>query len=357
MKHFPPRFFTFLSFLTFLFFLSSCDEDPIAEQHLETDFAHHVMPLDYDFTLQLDDAIVKGNLMLVPIAGDENFFAFHAHLGDYMPLSEALENKIVTVEESGKRDSNPGQRSRGIGANSSPFISWENNSSGSDSGAAVNMLYATNESETDTVYFMAGEVVDGGKQDRVIAQDLILPPGESADISVFCVEHGRWQYEGSSSTFAWGATAGNSIRKKDNQQDVWDDVKEYNNGVGENSSTGTYMAFKDNDEVKKSLEDQKQVFLAFAEESDIVGIMAISGDAILGCDIFASHQLFRTHFDGLLDSYLSESTYRGEAPVMADADMGAFFQKAKTSFKGRTIPDGSKGLVHANRNIHLAVFE
>ena len=31
----------------------------------------------------------------------------------------------------------------------------------------------------------------GGNQDRVLAQDIILEPGESVDIPVFCVEKDR----------------------------------------------------------------------------------------------------------------------------------------------------------------------
>ena len=33
----------------------------------------------------------------------------------------------------------------------------------------------------------------GGKQDRVIAKDRIVPPGsDPIDLSVFCIEPGRW---------------------------------------------------------------------------------------------------------------------------------------------------------------------
>ena len=39
---------------------------------------------------------------------------------------------------------------------------------------------------------MAGEVVKGGKQDRVIAQDVVLAPGETIDLNAFCVEKNRW---------------------------------------------------------------------------------------------------------------------------------------------------------------------
>lgn len=351
------KFLSAIAFSSLLLF-TACDDDQVADQQPETDLAQTTMPLDFELTLHTDEAVVNGHLMLVPIKGDDDFFAYHAKLGNYLPLAKALEEGVVTVEETDQSSSNESSGRHGVGGNSSPFPSWNGNAyNSSRSGAAVNMLLARNDSETDTVYFMAGEVVDGGKQDRVLAQDLILPPGESADLSVFCVEHGRWQYEGNSSTFAWGAFAANSIRKKESQQAVWDDVKGYNEGVDARTHTGTYMAFKDNAEVKNEIEDQKQVFLAFADDRSTVGVLAVSGNTILGCDLFASHELFKSHYDGLLDGYLSEATFRGEAPVLSDEEMKAFFQKAQTGFKNRTIPEGSKGLIHANRNIHLAVFE
>ena len=40
---------------------------------------------------------------------------------------------------------------------------------------------------------LAGEIVTGGKQDRVIGADRLVPPkSDPIDLSVFCVEPGRW---------------------------------------------------------------------------------------------------------------------------------------------------------------------
>ena len=53
----------------------------------------------------------------------------------------------------------------------------------------VNKLFVENNSQ-DTIILLAGEVVKGGKQDRTLATDLILPPGKGKkDIDVFCVEY------------------------------------------------------------------------------------------------------------------------------------------------------------------------
>src|ERR1043166_8966989 len=61
-----------------------------------------------------------------------------------------------------------------------------------DSGASVNQLVLINRSKRPLL-LLAGELVSGGKQDRIIGKDRITPVGaEPLPLDVFCVEHGRW---------------------------------------------------------------------------------------------------------------------------------------------------------------------
>lgn len=60
----------------------------------------------------------------------------------------------------------------------------------------VNRLSVENRSDRD-VFVHQGDVVKGGKQDRVLATDLILPARSGRiDIEAFCVEQGRWRPRG-----------------------------------------------------------------------------------------------------------------------------------------------------------------
>src|SRR5580704_699183 len=62
----------------------------------------------------------------------------------------------------------------------------------SNRGAAVNQLVLINRSKRPLL-LLAGELVSGGKQDRIIGKDRIVPVGaEPLPLDVFCVEHGRW---------------------------------------------------------------------------------------------------------------------------------------------------------------------
>src|SRR5277367_2672858 len=59
-------------------------------------------------------------------------------------------------------------------------------------GDQVNTLVLVNNSDRPLL-LLAGEIVTGGKQDRVIAKDRIVPAGgDPIDLSVFCIEPGRW---------------------------------------------------------------------------------------------------------------------------------------------------------------------
>lgn len=44
----------------------------------------------------------------------------------------------------------------------------------------VNQLAIENRSQAEDIYVQAGDIVKGGKQDRVLSVDLVLPPGSGA---------------------------------------------------------------------------------------------------------------------------------------------------------------------------------
>jgi hypothetical protein len=60
----------------------------------------------------------------------------------------------------------------------------------------VNQLTITNSSNFN-IFIMSGDIVKGGKQDRVIQYNYIVPPGiKQMPVSSFCVESGRWEKRG-----------------------------------------------------------------------------------------------------------------------------------------------------------------
>jgi hypothetical protein len=61
----------------------------------------------------------------------------------------------------------------------------------------VNRLLVENLSADTPIYIEAGDIVKGGKQDRLLTVDLILEPKSGpVPIASFCVEEGRWRPRG-----------------------------------------------------------------------------------------------------------------------------------------------------------------
>ena len=84
----------------------------------------------------------------------------------YITLDEAMREKTVVLREQGA----------GAGQDRSQ----------------VNELEIQNKSDR-WLYIQAGDVIQGGKQDRTIGTDVAIPPhSKPQPISAFCVEHGRW---------------------------------------------------------------------------------------------------------------------------------------------------------------------
>ena len=100
-------------------------------------------------------------------------------------------------------------------------------------GDQVNTLVLVNNSKRPLL-LLAGEIVTGGKQDRIIAKDRIVPAGaEPIDLSVFCIEHGRWTEssakfgtaaKGLAESFMVQPAVRQQAMVAKDQQQVWDSV-------------------------------------------------------------------------------------------------------------------------------------
>ncbi|HEY4837173.1 MAG TPA: DUF6569 family protein [Candidatus Acidoferrales bacterium] len=97
---------------------------------------------------------------------------------EFITLDEGLSSGAVTVSE---RGSEMMRRSRDGHPAPAQY-----------SGASVNELVLVNHGNKPLI-LLAGEMVSGGKQDRIIGKDRIVPVGaDPLPLDVFCVEHGRW---------------------------------------------------------------------------------------------------------------------------------------------------------------------
>jgi hypothetical protein len=276
------------------------------------------------------------NLQLYPIRANKVFEDHHRGVGTYLSLKEALEKKKIVITEAGNQ--------------------------GSD--GSVNTLYAQNIS-SDTIMILAGEVVQGGKQDRMIGQDIVLyPKSGKKDISVFCVEHGRWQQNGNGMAFSqYFSISNNEVRKaatvKKDQGEVWNKVAETTGKNNANTSSGTLAALKDSDNLTKALAEYKSHFKnLLVNEYDVIGVIAVSGDVILGCDMFATHALFAKHYENLISSYSTEAITSGKPVTISREKVRQYLfsiiedeskQEQEVEKKGTQLKD-------KNRKLHISTF-
>lgn len=275
------------------------------------------------------------NLQLYPIRANQTFQLQHKDLKKYITLKEALEKKkvLITEEDEGR------------------------------SGGSVNTLSMKNVS-SDTIIILGGEVVQGGKQDRMVSQDVILYPGSGKkDVSVFCVEHGRWQEKKDGTAFNnYFTISSNDIRKagavKKDQQEVWNEVSDATSKNGAQSSTGTLTALNESESYKSSLKKYADHFQGLLKESDVIGFVAVSGDAVLGCDMFATHDLLQKHYANLINSYATEAITSGKEVTISYEKVRQYLQTIIADESKQEMEIEKKGtqLKDGKRKIHISTF-
>jgi ARG/rhodanese/phosphatase superfamily protein len=230
-------------------------------------------------------------------------------------------------------------------------------------GGSVNQLTVENQSQKP-LFLMAGEVILGGQQDRIIGQDTIVPARTTQSVAVFCVEHGRWT--GGKEFQSGKAMAHQKLRDKANfegQQKVWDEVAAKNATRKIENATGTYrdVATESSADLAKTVTGYERTIGAGLAKAGgavkrpdgtpapMVGVaVAIDGE-VVGIERFASGELFQKVQGKLLRSYYLQavdSSKPSQARPAAEA-VGRFAKEAKDGTP-KVVQDGD-----AARTEHL----
>ena len=138
------------------------------------------------------------NLTIFPIRGRDANIA-----GDYITLDEGIKAGTVVITERGVAD----MATHGRRASVTNQAQVAMHAGRTSDGASVNQLALINKSGKKLI-LMSGEVIVGGKQDRIVEEDRIIPAiSVPVSLNVFCVEHGRWQQRASATRGNGGAGA------------------------------------------------------------------------------------------------------------------------------------------------------
>jgi hypothetical protein len=177
----------------------------------------------------------------------------------------------------------------------------------------VNSLTFRNDAELP-VFLLAGEVVLGGKQDRIIGKNTIIPAKTTQEVPVFCVEHGRWDNKTKTFTTA-NALAHGRLRYQasyESQQDVWDEVARKNELRKTKNATDTYRTVATQQSNGSLGKGEKTIEAAIAklpeaDRSRMIGYAVALNGKVATVDMFGSPKLFAKLQKKLVRSYLTEA--------------------------------------------------
>lgn len=271
---------------------------------------------DLDDKTTLGKPVTHANLTIIPVLLKDADAAKKDK--DYLVLDEAFDKKLVEVKE---KDSE-----------------------------SVNELVLVNKGD-QPLFVMAGEVIIGGKQDRIISKDIIIGANQKVTVPVSCVEHGRWSEEKGSRTFRSGkALAHTKLRLQTNykqQQDVWNEVADKTRKRKVENDTQTYRKVaaaedKDSRKVKESVEPYAKAFDKAFEDERTVGFVVVLNGEISGVETFGSPKLFKKLKPKMLASYYVEAV---DIPVDAEKAKKEVTVEAVKSFKGKADGKSRKTVV------------
>jgi hypothetical protein len=274
------------------------------------------------------------NLTIFPVRARDAV----AH-SDYITLDEGTKNGTVVITEKGagapaSARRRPRPLPNGTASARRPQRPQSNSRveqvSGGDN-ASVNELALVNKSGKKLL-LLAGEVIVGGKQDRIVQEDRIIPPvSVPVALNVFCVEHGRW----SANTASHGGGGGGGVaapsveapapakfsslgavahpklrgaaQDKKEQSAVWSEVRANNAKLGTQNNTDTYKEVYASKKVSAQADDYIRALEREVMQPGVVGVVVARGGRLVWADLFASSALFSRYWPKLLKSYVVDA--------------------------------------------------
>jgi hypothetical protein len=198
----------------------------------------------------------------------------------------------------------------------------------------VNMLAVENRSPEYELFIQSGDIVKGGKQDRMAATDVLLPPSSGVvPLPAHCVEQGRWTRRGAedSGQFKTSAqcAAGKDLKYANaigQQAAVWQNVSANQTKLNENLKTNANAAASPTsfqltleDPVVKTRVAQYEVALKAAgeERDNIIGVVFVVNGQVTGAEVYGSNALFRKAWPKLLNAAAVEAAWECTDKVTA----------------------------------------
>lgn len=286
------------------------------------------------------------NLRLYPVYAKDSFKTIFKNVGKYTALQEAIQKNKVKVTEK-------------------------------NAGGSVNDLTVENIS-SDTIIIICGDVVKGGQQDRIVEEDIILAPKSGKkNLKVFCVESGRWSRNTSSAGnrnglameskpaefntyYSKGSMSLRKVVEKDKDQTkVWSKVEEINTTNKTQTSTKTYTAISSSESFSKKLDAYVKFFNSKFADQDIIGVIVVTGNKVLGCDLFATNAIFKGQLQSLLHSYATEAILNGSPVTISTQTVRSYMDKLlkDEATQKQTLKQKGNSFTNNGKKIRVSSFD
>jgi len=278
-----------------------------------------------------DSAWTFNNLQLIPIRLSTDGIPLDYLPQDIMEFSKALQTGKISIKE----------------------IHYMN-------GSDVNLLVVKNHSKK-AILVNSGEIIAGGKQDRVIAETKLIPPGsEDTYLNVFCVEKGRWTKK--EKGFKYAGNADMDLRKKIDvsarQAEVWKEVdRQFKERMIESESWSYNQLYpkpttSDSAYLKFFIDKMKH------SDSSFAGFIAVSGKRIIGCELFASTSYMLKYYTQILTSFIHSIKRRDGEPSVSTNEIKSFSNQLFTNEDTQVKFLKGRGVAHKyqEKTFHIVVY-
>ncbi|MBS1667776.1 MAG: hypothetical protein JST58_10395 [Bacteroidetes bacterium] len=299
---------------------------------------YETLAVDYD------SAIVYKNLKIIPIRPKNQAFGLRYPGRNIISLNDAIKNGIASITERGT-------------------ASTEN----------VHWLRINNKSDS-SIYISSGELISGGRQDRMVMRDTILPPSKRDQyFRVMCVEEERWSDK--EKDFEHRGFANSHLRKvldiNKNQVQIWNEIGSQLELGHVNSKSMAYLSLRDPEPLRKRRRRRDPIIIPASDEyfnyflqkikksdTSILGMVCVSGNRILGCDIYAGVNLFNQQLSPLLRGYIDEALLFGGPVTLPDEKVVKYMDNILMDEKTQEefVSKNGKIFRYEKRIIHINTF-
>jgi hypothetical protein len=223
------------------------------------------------------------------------------------------------------------------------------------------------------VLVLAGDVLFGGRKDRVASSDVLLPPLRRVTIATRSSGEDRRRRTatfrssgGLAPVHLRALVASNAVTS------AWNDaVADTVSVLASPSRRGSLAQVFLNDVLMGDVERYVDQFTPRLEGESVVGLAVASGSTILGAEVFGDHDTFRALRARVLRSFLIEARLLQEGTLPGRGEIVALLEEARSGAHTAWSASGSRlasfrsadgsvfgsGILDGNRPVHAVLFK